>query len=160
MLNTRSKYIYHGFTLIELLIVIVVIAILALIVIPRTIMASDRARSATYNFNLHQLEDALEHFHADCGVYPATLADLSAFPGHLSTTTTSYTSFTAAFYGGPYLVAANSISSSIPLPPNPYVDDTQLSNQTVAAHWLYTPGGAPLGSNYTLVGAVEAPSGN
>ncbi len=62
----------RGFTLIELLIVIVVIAILALIVIPRVMGASRKAKEATLKGNLHEIRNALEQFQADTGGYPTT----------------------------------------------------------------------------------------
>ncbi len=56
----------RGFTLIELLIVIVVIAILALIVIPRVMGASRKAKESSLRGNLQELRNGLEQFQADC----------------------------------------------------------------------------------------------
>jgi general secretion pathway protein G len=68
----------RGFTLIEMLIVIVVIAILALIVIPRLLGAGRKAKEATLKGDLHSLRNAIQQFEADLGDYPATLAQLVA----------------------------------------------------------------------------------
>ena len=68
MVARRSK----GFTLIEMLIVIVVIAILALIVIPRLLGAGRKAKEATLRGDLHQLRNAIQQFEADCGDYPGS----------------------------------------------------------------------------------------
>jgi general secretion pathway protein G len=76
MVSRRNK----GFTLIEMLIVIVVIAILALIVIPRLLGAGRKAKEATLRGDLHQLRNSLQQFEADCGDYPATMADLMTTP--------------------------------------------------------------------------------
>jgi general secretion pathway protein G len=76
MVDRRHK----GFTLIEMLIVIVVIAILALIVIPRLLGAGRKAKEATLKGDLHQLRNAIQQFEADCGDYPAALADLQTAP--------------------------------------------------------------------------------
>jgi len=76
MVNRRRK----GFTLIEMLIVIVVIAILALIVIPRLLGAGRKAKEATLRGDLHQLRNAIQQFEADCGDYPASLDQLQTKP--------------------------------------------------------------------------------
>ena len=72
---------HKGFTLIEMLIVIVVIAILALIVIPRLLGAGRKAKEATLRGDLHQIRNAIQQFEADCGDYPSSLAQLMTQPG-------------------------------------------------------------------------------
>ena len=67
-----------GFTLIEVLIVIVVIAILAAIVVPRLLGAGREAREASLRAHLQELRNALGLFQAQCGDYPAALTDLMA----------------------------------------------------------------------------------
>jgi general secretion pathway protein G len=59
-----------------MLIVIVVIAILALIVIPRLLSAGRRAKEAALRGDLQQLRNAVQQFEADCGDYPAALSAL------------------------------------------------------------------------------------
>ena len=76
MVNRRRK----GFTLIEMLIVIVVIAILALIVIPRLLGAGRKAKEATLRGDLHQIRNSIQQFEADCGDYPSALAQLMTVP--------------------------------------------------------------------------------
>lgn len=76
MANRRSK----GFTLIEMLIVIVVIAILALIVIPRLLGAGRKAKEASLRGDLHQLRNSIQQFEADCGDYPASTSQLMTVP--------------------------------------------------------------------------------
>lgn len=70
----------RGFTLIEMLIVIVVIAILALIVIPRLLSAGQKAKEAALKGDLHMLRNAVQQFEADCGDYPAALDQLMSQP--------------------------------------------------------------------------------
>ena len=70
-----------GFTLIEMLIVIVVIAILALIVIPRLLGAGRRAKESALRGDLQQLRNAIQQFEADCGDFPLTLDQLVAANG-------------------------------------------------------------------------------
>ena len=69
----------RGFTLIELLIVIVVIAILALIVIPRLLSAGRKARESTLRANVRILRTAVEQFNSDCGVFPTNLTDIRPY---------------------------------------------------------------------------------
>jgi len=70
----------RGFTLIEMLIVIVVIAILALIVIPRLLGAGRKAKEAALKGDLQQLRNAIQQFEADCGDYPANTGQLMTRP--------------------------------------------------------------------------------
>ena len=67
-----------GFTLIEVLIVIVVIAILAAIVVPRLLGAGREAREASLRAHLQELRNATGLFQAQCGDYPNALTDLMA----------------------------------------------------------------------------------
>ena len=127
-----SKFAAHrrGFTLIELLIVIVVIAILALIVIPKLLTANRKAKEATLVSNLRQVRSAVETFYADTGYYPATLTVLtkSVLDGYTdlaaATSGASYSS-----YRGPWLRVDGGVQE---LPKNPFADKTL---DTVAQHW-------------------------
>jgi len=67
-----------GFTLIEVLIVIVVIAILAAIVVPRLLGAGREAREASMRAHLQEIRNALGLFQAQMGDYPDALADIMA----------------------------------------------------------------------------------
>jgi type II secretion system protein G len=161
MMSTKHKTVFHhdGFTLIELLIVIIVIAILALIVIPRLMNAGDRARASVYHSNMAEIQSALEQFHADTGVYPSTLADLyQTSSAGLSSTTTGYTNWSASNFNPPYLKAITGITTTILLPVNPYIANTGSS--TIASNWTYTPVvTSNSATDYTLVGAVTPPAG-
>ena len=63
----------HGFTLIELLIVIVIIAILAAIAIPRFASTKDQAKLAALKTDVRNYMTAQERFHADSAKYAASL---------------------------------------------------------------------------------------
>ena len=79
--NINSVRVGRAFTLVELLIVIIIIAVLAAIAIPKTADAVNRNRDATNAEQLRMLNDAVTRFHTDTGVYPASLDDLLASPG-------------------------------------------------------------------------------
>jgi type II secretion system protein G len=70
-----------GFTLIEMLVVLLIIAVLALIVLPRILNARRKAmESATYEI-IVDLNKAVECFEADVGCYPTTVDVLVSNPG-------------------------------------------------------------------------------
>jgi len=130
MVNRRRK----GFTLIEMLIVIVVIAILALIVIPRLLGAGRKAKEATLRGNLHQIRNAIQQFEADCGDYPADKADLMTQPAAGNGGTGI--ALDVVGWQGPYLRTADSN-----LPKDPFTDDFD---------WSYTPATGHIQSASTL----------
>ena len=70
----RSKL---GFTLVELLVVIVVLAILAAIVLPKFVNSSARSKESALKSDLKLIRNAISLFQADVGKYPLALADLA-----------------------------------------------------------------------------------
>jgi general secretion pathway protein G len=131
MANRNRK----GFTLIEMLIVIVVIAILALIVIPRLLGAGRKAKEAALRGDLHQLRNSVQQFEADCGDYPAALADLMTAPAAGSNGGTGVALDVTAWQG-PYLRTADG-----GLPVDPF---------TTAADWTYVMATGAVASSSTL----------
>jgi prepilin-type N-terminal cleavage/methylation domain-containing protein len=67
----------HGFTLVELLIVITIIAILALIVIPKVANATHQAKDTQLRTNLQSIRKAIAQFTNDTGYYPYNLAQIT-----------------------------------------------------------------------------------
>ena len=67
----------QGFTLVELLVVIVVLAVLAAIVLPKFMNSSNRSKESALKSDLKLVRNAVSLFQADTGNYPNTLADLS-----------------------------------------------------------------------------------
>jgi general secretion pathway protein G len=126
---------HKGFTLIEMLIVIVVIAILALIVIPRLLGAGRKAKEATLKGDLHQLRNAIQQFEADCGDYPAALGDLQTKPADGSNGGGGIALDVLAWQG-PYLRTPDG-----GLPVDPF---------TGAADWTYTAATGEVHSSSTL----------
>jgi general secretion pathway protein G len=66
----------QGFTLIELMVVLVVVAILASIVVPRYLDRVDDARETVLKQNLVGTRTAIDQFYRDKARYPATLDEL------------------------------------------------------------------------------------
>lgn len=66
----------RGFTLIELLVVVAIIGILVTIAAPRLISAVDGAKGRKAEADIRIVENALERFHTDHGVYPIRLGVL------------------------------------------------------------------------------------
>lgn len=66
-----------GFTLVELLVVIVVLAVLAAIVLPKFMDSSARSKESSLRTDLKLLRNAISVFQADIGKYPYSLADLA-----------------------------------------------------------------------------------
>ena len=133
MVNRKSK----GFTLIEMLIVIVVIAILALIVIPRLLGAGRKAKEATLRGDLHQIRNAIQQFEADCGDYPAALTQLMTAPSGDGGTDIA---LDVAGWQGPYLRTPDGA-----MPKDPFTDSSTT--------WAYDPptGNVTSGSTLTAI---------
>lgn len=108
MFTFRSRKHAAAFTLIELIAVIVVLAILAGVAVPRYFDYTDRARSAAVQGTLGNIRSAIQNFYANASLsgtpaYP-TLAQLTtvgtvlqdAFPSNPYNNLTSVTAATAA----------------------------------------------------------------
>lgn len=134
LVDRKSK----GFTLIEMLIVIVVIAILALIVIPRLLQAGRRAKESALRGDLQQLRNAIQHFEADCGAWPPVLADLMRANGAGISTDVDGNGITIdrTGYHGPYLRTGHGN-----LPNDPF---------TAAGDWVYDSSLGDVHSNSLL----------
>src|SRR5262249_3720258 len=67
-LRLRSR---QAFTLVEMLLVLVILAVLAAVVIPRFAGRSQQAKETAAKSDIHALEIALDAFEVDTGGYPA-----------------------------------------------------------------------------------------
>jgi general secretion pathway protein G len=65
-----------GFTLIELMVVMVIIAMLISLALPRYFEGLKRAREAVLEEDLNVMRKAIDHYHADKNIYPASLQTL------------------------------------------------------------------------------------
>jgi general secretion pathway protein G len=77
--NRKSK-IENGFTLVELLLVLVILATLAAIVLPRFTGTSQRARVTAAVTQISTFKTALNAYEVDMGTYPRSLQDLIVRP--------------------------------------------------------------------------------
>lgn len=68
----------RGFTLVELLVVIVVLAVLAAIVLPKFVNSSRRGKESALRSDLKLLRNAVSLFQTDTGYCPTSLDDLKA----------------------------------------------------------------------------------
>ena len=68
----------RGFTLIELLLVLVILAVLAGLVVPRFARRSEQAKITGAKTDISSLGTALRTFEIDCGRYPSTEETLTA----------------------------------------------------------------------------------
>jgi general secretion pathway protein G len=73
-----------GFTLLELLAVVMIIGILAGIIAPRLLSKTPQARINAAKATIRNLQEAVEAFHLDHGVYPEQLKDLVEMPSYVN----------------------------------------------------------------------------
>jgi general secretion pathway protein G len=66
----------EGFTLIEMLVVMVIIATLLTIAVPRYFRSLERSREAVLHQDLASLRESIDNFYGDTGKYPETLTTL------------------------------------------------------------------------------------
>jgi general secretion pathway protein G len=98
----------NAFTLVEMLLVLVILAVLAAVVIPKFSGRSQQAKETAAKSQISSIEMALDAFEVDTGFYPAGTGGLDSLvnaPGN------------AQSWKGPYL------KKGVPLDPwgNPYV---------------------------------------
>lgn len=75
MKQTRTR---RGFTLIELMVVILILAILAALIVPRVIGHSTDAKRAKAASDIAEIKSALNRFRLTCDRYPTTEEGLGA----------------------------------------------------------------------------------
>lgn len=93
----------RGFTLVELLVVMVVLAVLAAVVLPKFVNSSTRAKEAELKTNLRLARDAIERFHNDVGLWPNGTDDLVNCPETALDNTGNDVNVNPSNWHGPYL---------------------------------------------------------
>lgn len=78
MSSRQYSRIRRGFTLIELLLVMVILAVLAAIVVPKFTSRSEQARKTAAGQDISAFELALDSFEVDNGHYPSSDEGLGA----------------------------------------------------------------------------------
>jgi general secretion pathway protein G len=103
------KRFRSGFTLVEVLVVVVVIAILAAVVLPKFVNSGLRGREAALRAELKLMRNAVEMFKNDTGAWPASLSALTATSAPATGLDDSGTSksIVASHWKGPYLATIN-----------------------------------------------------
>lgn len=98
-----------AFTLVELLIVIIIIAVLAAIAIPKFANQSARSKETALRAELALVRNAIELFKNDCGSYPGALDDLAgtAAPANGKDNAGNNKAIIAGDFKGPYLNRVN-----------------------------------------------------
>ena len=76
-LRSRSRT-RRGFTLIELMVVVLILAVLAALVVPRIVGSGDQAKVSAAKSDLSTVSGLLDRFQLDCGRYPTTEEGLGA----------------------------------------------------------------------------------
>lgn len=67
-----------GLTLVELIVVVVVLAVLTAVVVPKLVSAGTRTAEQQLRSDLKHIRNVIVLFYNDTGTYPATLKDLGA----------------------------------------------------------------------------------
>ena len=84
--SKRHRSRIRAFTLIELMVVVLILAILAALVVPRFFEKADQAKVAKAQSDLSDIAKTLEFFRLDTGRYPTTEEGLNALyadPGNV-----------------------------------------------------------------------------
>jgi general secretion pathway protein G len=68
----------RGFTLIELMVVVLILAVLAALVVPKIVGSGDKAKYQAAQSEISTYKSMLDHFHLDVGRYPTTEEGLEA----------------------------------------------------------------------------------
>ncbi len=110
-----GRFRAKGFTLVELLIVVILIAVLASIAVPKV---GDRWRFASeyrWKAQLNLRRNAIERFHSDTGLWPAAFGDvtLGSAPATGLDDSGASVAISAGSWKGPYLMTRVSNNETV-----------------------------------------------
>lgn len=77
-MREKRNVVRRGFTLIELLLVLVILAVLAGLVVPRFAKRSEQAKLTAAKADIAAIEMAIDSFEVDCGRFPTSEEGLQA----------------------------------------------------------------------------------
>lgn len=125
----------RAFTLVELLIVIVIVAVLAAIAIPKISTATRRSHETHLRAKLRSIRTAIERVKADTGLIPRNLGQLddSTAPSELLNAQGNVTAPPAGTWAGPYIEP-----TTIGLDPS---DPTKLKDPVCGGTFGYSSNG-------------------
>jgi general secretion pathway protein G len=83
--NGRTRWPVRAFTLVELLLVLVILAVLAMVVVPKFTGRSEQARVAAAGTGLSNIRTQLDAFEVDYGRFPDSLDALVSPPATATT---------------------------------------------------------------------------
>ncbi len=75
-MRARNPLLRRGLSLLELMLVVVLIAVIASLVIPRLSQSTDTAKVKSCAHNRREINSAIERFGVSTGAYPTSLNDL------------------------------------------------------------------------------------
>jgi len=76
--NVKRKRVASGFTLIEIMVVVLIIAIMAALIVPKILHQQVTAKLTAAKSDLATLSAGLQQFHLDCDRFPTTDEGLQA----------------------------------------------------------------------------------
>ena len=79
-----ARGIARGFTLIELLLVMVILAILAAVIVPKFSGRAEQAKETRAKQDVQNMKTALKMFEVDTGSFPTSLDELMENPGNIT----------------------------------------------------------------------------
>lgn len=76
--KSQKRSISNGFTLIEVMVVVVILAILAAVIVPRILKRPEQARMVAARQDILEIQNAMSLYKLDNGFYPSTSQGIQA----------------------------------------------------------------------------------
>lgn len=150
--KSLNQFKRSGFTLIEIIVVIAVIAVLSSMAIYGLNTAQSAARDASRMQIMKGVQNAMQLYYADNGVYP---------PSNSGGANCCFCGSLLDLYNGGYLSKSPvDPQSKAPLCPNlaSGINDTNIGISTTGSNYSFGPTPAPTGAAYWHVGGAVVPN--